>query len=186
MPADRRPLQGERKEPGPRLGARVRALRRREGLTQGQLADRLQVSPAYLNLIENNKRPLPSHLLIKLAQAFQIDLNAFAGDDDSTLSSDLLEVFGDPLFDTAALTPEGLRLEFGDPAEVVWHTVAGLAGYAAARRIRQQTERHEVVLVALTGWGQEEDSRRSQEAGFDAHIVKPVDLTALEKLLAGS
>jgi amino acid adenylation domain-containing protein len=39
------------------------------------------------------------------------------------------------LFDTAALTPEGLRLEFGDPAEVVWHTVAGLAGYAAARRV---------------------------------------------------
>ncbi|HVR97578.1 MAG TPA: response regulator, partial [Thermoanaerobaculia bacterium] len=62
----------------------------------------------------------------------------------------------------------------------------GLNGYDAARRIRQQTERHDVVLVALTGWGQEEDKRRSQEAGFDAHIVKPVDLAALEKLLAGS
>jgi len=39
------------------------------------------------------------------------------------------------LFDTAALTLEGLRLEFGDPAEVLWHTVAGVAGYAAARRV---------------------------------------------------
>ncbi|HET7461434.1 MAG TPA: amino acid adenylation domain-containing protein, partial [Longimicrobium sp.] len=39
------------------------------------------------------------------------------------------------LFDTAALTPDVMRLEFGDPAEVVWHTVAGLAGYAAARRV---------------------------------------------------
>jgi len=39
------------------------------------------------------------------------------------------------LFDTAALTPEGLRLEFGDPAEVMWHTVAGVAGYAAARKV---------------------------------------------------
>ena len=42
-----------------------------------------------------------------------------------------------------------------------------------------------LVLVALTGWGQEEDRRRSQEAGFDHHIVKPVDPFALEKLLDG-
>jgi len=39
------------------------------------------------------------------------------------------------------------------------------------------------VLVALTGWGQEEDRRRSYEAGFDYHIVKPIDFTAVEKLL---
>ena len=37
------------------------------------------------------------------------------------------------------------------------------------------------MLVALTGWGQEEDRRRSEEAGFDAHMVKPVDLAALFK-----
>jgi CheY-like chemotaxis protein len=40
--------------------------------------------------------------------------------------------------------------------------------------------------VALTGWGQEEDRRRSSEAGFDAHIVKPVDLDALSNLLVAS
>jgi len=39
------------------------------------------------------------------------------------------------------------------------------------------------VLVALTGWGQEEDRRRSQEAGFDLHMVKPVEPAALEQLL---
>jgi PAS domain S-box-containing protein len=61
----------------------------------------------------------------------------------------------------------------------------GLNGYDAARRIRQQPESRDVVLVALTGWGQEEDKRRSQEAGFDAHLVKPVDLAALETLLDG-
>jgi PAS domain S-box-containing protein len=60
-----------------------------------------------------------------------------------------------------------------------------LNGYDAARRIRQQPELQGVVLVALTGWGQDEDKRRSQEAGFDAHLVKPVDLAALETLLAG-
>jgi CheY-like chemotaxis protein len=39
--------------------------------------------------------------------------------------------------------------------------------------------------VALTGWGQDEDRRKSQEAGFDTHLVKPIELAALEKLLAG-
>jgi CheY-like chemotaxis protein len=41
------------------------------------------------------------------------------------------------------------------------------------------------VLAALTGWGQQEDRRRSAEAGFDHHLVKPFDQMALEKLLAG-
>ncbi len=40
------------------------------------------------------------------------------------------------------------------------------------------------MLVALAGWGQEEDRRRSEEAGFDAHLVKPVDYRALEELFA--
>jgi CheY-like chemotaxis protein len=42
-----------------------------------------------------------------------------------------------------------------------------------------------MVLVALTGWGQEEDKRRTIEAGFDHHLTKPVEPAALEKLLAG-
>jgi len=59
-----------------------------------------------------------------------------------------------------------------------------LNGYEVARRIRQQQLEKGLKLVALTGWGQEEDRRRSGEAGFDAHFVKPVDLTVLTKLLA--
>jgi CheY-like chemotaxis protein len=58
-----------------------------------------------------------------------------------------------------------------------------LNGYEAARRIREQRQQG-LKLVALTGWGQEEDRRRSEKAGFDAHLVKPVDLAALTKLLA--
>ena len=50
-----------------------------------------------------------------------------------------------------------------------------LNGYEACRRIREQPWGKDMVLVALTGWGQEEDRRRSQEAGFDYHMVKPVD-----------
>jgi CheY-like chemotaxis protein len=60
----------------------------------------------------------------------------------------------------------------------------GLNGYEVARRIRRDPEFCDVVLVALTGWGQEEDRRRTREAGFDHHLVKPVDLGALQALLA--
>jgi CheY-like chemotaxis protein len=60
-----------------------------------------------------------------------------------------------------------------------------LDGLEACRRIRAQPWGKRLMLVALTGWGHDEDRRRSLEAGFDAHMVKPVDLAALTKLLAG-
>ena len=59
-----------------------------------------------------------------------------------------------------------------------------LDGYEAARSIRQQSWGQKMKLVALTGWGQQEDKRRSREAGFDAHLVKPIDFSALEELVA--
>jgi CheY-like chemotaxis protein len=59
-----------------------------------------------------------------------------------------------------------------------------LNGYEACRRIRERPWAKGTVIVALTGWGQEEDRRRSQEAGFDRHLVKPVDVNDLTKLLA--
>jgi signal transduction histidine kinase/ActR/RegA family two-component response regulator len=58
-----------------------------------------------------------------------------------------------------------------------------LNGYDVARRIREQPWGKEMKLVALTGWGQDEDKRQAKEAGFDHHMVKPVDPAALEKLL---
>jgi len=59
-----------------------------------------------------------------------------------------------------------------------------LDGYEAARSIREQSWGQDMMLVALTGWGQAEDKRRSREAGFDAHLVKPIDFDALEELVA--
>jgi signal transduction histidine kinase len=56
-------------------------------------------------------------------------------------------------------------------------------GYEVAKRIRQRPEFDDVVLIALTGWGQEEDRRRAQHAGFDHHLVKPADITSLQALL---
>ena len=62
-----------------------------------------------------------------------------------------------------------------------------LNGYEAARRIREQRRRGSTLkLVALSGWGQEEDRRRSEAVGFDAHLVKPVDIDALSNLLVES
>jgi predicted transcriptional regulator/DNA-binding XRE family transcriptional regulator len=93
----------------PRLGAKVRALRRREGLNQVQLAERLGISPSYLNLIENNRRPLPAPLLIKLAQSFGVELHSFATDEDGRLVAGLLEAFSDPLFENHGLVAGDVR-----------------------------------------------------------------------------
>lgn len=93
----------------PKFGGKVRALRRREGLSQVQLADKIGISPSYLNLIENNRRPLPANLLIKLAQLFSVDVHSFAGDEDQRLVSDLTEAFADPLFEEADLLQVDVR-----------------------------------------------------------------------------
>jgi len=73
--------------------------------------------------------------------------------------------------------PEIVLLDIGLPK---------LNGYDVARRIRQRPWGQDALLIALTGWGNDEDRRLSQEAGFNFHIVKPVDLAALEELLAGA
>jgi CheY-like chemotaxis protein len=59
-------------------------------------------------------------------------------------------------------------------------------GYEAARRIRELPNGRDVLLVAVSGWGQQEDRRRSREAGFDHHMVKPLRAGALETLLAAA
>ncbi len=72
--------------------------------------------------------------------------------------------------------PDVVLLDIGLP---------GRNGYEVARHIRQQPWGHEVVLIALTGWGQDEYRRRSEEAGIDHHLVKPVDPEGLIEWLAG-
>ena len=74
----------------------------------------------------------------------------------------------------AAFRPDVVLLDIGLPK---------LNGYEAARRIRAQPWGKEMVLVALTGWGQDEDRLKSTAAGFNGHMVKPVDFAALIKLL---
>jgi CheY-like chemotaxis protein len=73
-----------------------------------------------------------------------------------------------------AFKPDVILLDIGLPK---------LNGYDACRAIRQQPRGKEIMIIALTGWGQDEDRRKSQEAGFDAHLIKPVDHQELARLL---
>lgn len=75
----------------------------------------------------------------------------------------------------ADFRPEVILLDLGMPK---------LNGYEAARRLREESWAKDTVLIALTGWGQDQDRERTRDAGFDHHLVKPVDPSALRALLA--
>jgi PAS domain S-box-containing protein len=109
--------------------------------------------------------------------------------DDNRLSADsmakLLELTGheahtaydglEAVEAAAAFRPGVILLDIGLPK---------LNGYEAALKIREQPWGKNIVMVALTGWGQDEDRQKSNAAGLNGHMVKPVELTALMKLLA--
>ena len=73
-----------------------------------------------------------------------------------------------------AMTPDVILLDIGLPK---------LNGYDACRAIRRQPSGAAIYIIALTGWGQVEDRQRSEAAGFNTHLVKPVDFAALLKLV---
>ncbi len=73
------------------------------------------------------------------------------------------------------IRPEVILLDLGLP---------GVNGYEVCRQMRQQPWGRDARIIAVTGWGQGEDRRKSREAGFDGHFVKPVDYEALTRLLA--
>jgi len=119
------------------LGARVRQIRRRERLTQVQLAQRLGISPSYLNLIEHNRRSLSAPLLIKLSQVLNVELKMFSAEEDARSVAELLEVFGDPLFEGHDLTaPEIQELATANPPAAR----AILALYHAYRSARESAD----------------------------------------------
>jgi len=104
----------------------------------------------------------------------------------ATLLTRLLQKLGDHDVRTArdglsametalAFQPEIMLLDIGLPR---------MSGYEVAQRLRQQPEFEHTLLVALTGYGSEDDRRRSLDAGFDVHLVKPPSITSLRELLA--
>ncbi|RAK57575.1 helix-turn-helix domain-containing protein [Phenylobacterium deserti] len=80
------------------LGARLKRLRRDLGLTQTRMAEDLGVSPSYLNLLERNQRPVTAQVLLRLAEAYDVDLKTLSTDAESAGATDLGEVFSDQLF----------------------------------------------------------------------------------------
>jgi CheY-like chemotaxis protein len=72
-------------------------------------------------------------------------------------------------------SPDVVFLDIGMP---------GMNGYEVARELRKREELRETVLIALTGWGRDDDVKSSQDAGFNEHLMKPVDFDAIEALLS--
>jgi CheY-like chemotaxis protein len=93
------------------------------------------------------------------------------------LGNDVVVVYDGPsaIVKARILRPEYVLLDIGLP---------GMDGYDVARQLREEPGCKTAVIIAVSGYGQEEDRRRSRDAGFDHHLVKPVDFDSLLPLLA--
>jgi CheY-like chemotaxis protein len=152
---------------------------RSEGLGKGsEFVIRLPLAPerateqALLGTA-NNLRLTPRRILI-------VDDNRDAADSLGLLlrsaGADIRVVYdgGTALQEISRYEPDVVLLDLGMP---------GIDGYEVARRTRARPEHNKVALVALTGWGQQEDRDRARDAGFDHHLVKPADIDKLHALL---
>jgi PAS domain S-box-containing protein len=97
----------------------------------------------------------------------------------------LLEALGQQVF-TAPNAAAGLEIAMAERPDVIISDIAmpGMDGYELAGRLRKEPGLEKVVLVALTGYGQDRDRQQARESGFNYHLVKPVSIDALQSLLA--
>ena len=107
------------------LGKRIRTLRLRAGVSQADLARRLGISSSYLNLLEHDRRPVTSTLLLDLARALDVDLRVLGAGPDPELLAALAEIFSEPLFEDHPLTSRELRA-FVDTSPDIAHAVVQL------------------------------------------------------------
>jgi len=120
------------------LGGRVRRLRRELGLNQSAMAAEIGISPSYLNHIERNQRPITAQVLLRLAEAYDVDLKSLTADGGEGTGADhLAEIFADPMFADLGV-PRYELLEVADNAPSVADAVSRL--YAALRDRRTQGE----------------------------------------------
>jgi predicted transcriptional regulator/DNA-binding XRE family transcriptional regulator len=115
------------------LGTKIRRLRKQAGYTQAKLAELLEISPSYLNLLERNARALTVPLLLKLADVFKLDLKTFAEDDEGRLVADLKEALSDPLFAGRTFRDADLRELLGTSADVARALVELYRAYRRSR-----------------------------------------------------
>src|SRR5262245_15465564 len=138
------------------LGGRVRRLRRELGLNQSAMATEIGVSPSYLNHLERNQRPVTAQVLLRLAEAYDLDLKSFAAEGpDGTGTDQLGEIFADPMFADLGI-PRYELLEVADNAPAVADAVARL--YSALSEMRQrphgagETEGRDAPALTPQGW----------------------------------
>lgn len=115
------------------LGRRIRALRARMGLSQAEIAKRLGVSPTYLNLLEHDRRPVTSTLLLDLARVLDVDLRVLSSGADAELLTALAEAFSEPLFEDHPLTTQELSAFIDANPEVARAVLVLHRAYAGAR-----------------------------------------------------
>lgn len=141
-------------------GPKVRRLRKDFDLTQAQMADALGVSPSYLTLIERNQRPVTAQFLLRLSEAYDVDLKAFAGADDARHVAALREVFADPAVAADGVDAQELRdLAATSPtaAEAV------IALYAAYRDVADRAALFAQRIDADSGVGLFQDAKQPTE-----------------------
>ncbi|MFL6237425.1 MAG: ATP-binding protein [Thermoanaerobaculia bacterium] len=141
--------------------------------------------PAFLyHTAPPDEEPVPEQAAERSSRPLRV-LVVDDSEDTTELLGTLLEMAGhsiqvahtgpSALEAAAAFRPDAIILDIGLP---------GLDGYQVAQRLREDPALKSVTLIAATGYGQEEDLRRSREVGFDQHLVKPIDPGELQRLLA--
>ena len=119
------------------LGPRLRRLRRDMGLTQTRMAEDLGVSPSYLNYLERNQRPVTAQVLLRLAEAYDIDIRSLSADQEGAGARDLSEVFADPLFRDLAVARSELAEVAGNAPAVADAIVRLYRAYADRQRLAE-------------------------------------------------
>ncbi|MES2897316.1 MAG: short-chain fatty acyl-CoA regulator family protein [Pseudomonadota bacterium] len=140
------------------LGARMKRLRRELGLTQTRMAEDLGVSPSYLNLLERNQRPVTAQVLLRLAEAYDLDLKSLSSDPDSAGATGLSEVFSDQMFRDLGVA----RHEIAEVAD----SAPGVAE-AIVRLYRSYLDQRRLTDLGAIG--------RPEEGGASSSSVIPSD-----------
>lgn len=132
-------------------------------MTQAELAHRLAISPSYLNLIEHNRRPVTADLLVKLAAVLPLDLRKLSTQHDERVIGELLEVFGDAVFENVDLVANDVR-EFAAAYPATADAVLRL--YEAYRQTRESLQTIAASLSEQNGISEAPTTRfPSEEVG---------------------
>jgi len=126
------------------VGPRLRGLREDRGLSQAELARRLEISPSYLNQLEHDRRPLTVPVLLRLTQAFGVDAAFFSAQDTSRLIAELREALLDEAVGVTVPPTEIAQLASGQPSVA--------RALIALRRRYRDTVAHTSALVDGQGW----------------------------------